>query len=85
MTHEWVLEVSCDAPGCTNHVQVRSAQESRNPPLPEPWDTREVDGHEVMGCCQRHLAAAMLHVLGFEAEAADLAAPEKRCDVGAGG
>lgn len=71
MTQLWKLELQCDAPGCTAAVQTPEL-EARARTLPGEWDIREVDGEDVVGCCARHLAAAVLHKLGFEAEAVDL-------------
>lgn len=64
MTQTWILQVACDAPGCTNSVEVAD-EKGVDGQLPEPWDSREVGDKMLMACCPRHLAAAILKELEF--------------------
>jgi hypothetical protein len=83
MPRKALFEFCCDAPGCLAHC-TREAKDLIPPSNEETWDSRDVNDVTLYGCCEHHLAAAILQEMGYAAaakllvDAATPAAPQPK-------
>ena len=68
MPRKALFEFCCDAPGCAQHC----THETKDlPPTGNAgtWDSRDINDTTLYGCCENHLAAAILNEMNYSAPA----------------